>query len=79
MSDELDIDIYGEDIYIGFNQRYLAEAVKAVKDEKILLQLESPTKSLVILPYNKESGDNKDTDVESCKFLYLVLPVRLRD
>ena len=83
--DESDIEIYGDEIEIGFNHRYLLDALKAVRDEKIMLKLESPTKSLVILPYN---GENKDSspadevrtmDTESSKFLYLVLPVRMRD
>ena len=102
LCDECDIEIYGEEIEIGFNHRYLLDALKSVREEKILLKLESPTKSLVILPYNKddnkgdekedENGDNKDIsditdvtdiantmDIENSKFLYLVLPVRLRD
>ena len=89
LCDECDIEIFGEELEIGFNHKYLLDALKAVRDEKILLKLESPTKSLVILPYN---GDNKDDegnnvnidientmDIENSKFLYLVLPVRMRD
>ena len=87
--EECDIEIYGDELTIGFNQRYILDALKAIREDKILLKLESPTKSLVILPYN---GDNKDKegkeekidvskimDVENSKFLYLVLPVRMRD
>jgi len=80
VSDECDIEIYGDDLEIGFNHRYLLDALKAVRDEKITLKLESPTKCLVILPYNGEN-DNKDIaqimDTENSKFLYLVLPVRM--
>ncbi|MCL2772633.1 MAG: DNA polymerase III subunit beta [Oscillospiraceae bacterium] len=77
--DECSIEMDGEDLEIGFNHRFLSDALKAIRgEEKILLKLESPTKSLVILPYN---GDNKDIektmDTENSKFLYLVLPVRL--
>ena len=90
LSDECDIEIYGEDLEIGFNHRYLLDALKAVREEKIILKLESPTKSLVILPYNnKEDKDgeaakepvdlNKTMDTDNAKFLYLVLPVRMRD
>jgi len=88
--DECDIEIYGDELMIGFNQRYILDALKAIREEKIMLKLESPTKSLVILPYD---GDNKDKgnedsvsvdigktmDTENSKFLYLVLPVRMRD
>ena len=90
VNDECDIEIYGDDLEIGFNNRYILDALKAVREEKILLKLESPTKSLVILPYNgendkdkKENRENRDIDkimdVETAKFLYLVLPVRMRD
>lgn len=106
LRDECDIGIYGDDMEIGFNHKYLLDALKAIREEKILLKLESPTKSLLILPYNgdtkedkenkdKDSKDSKDSidnfdidididiektmDTENSKFLYLVLPVRLRD
>lgn len=78
--DECDIEIYGEDLLIAFNHRYLHEALRAAKEEKILVKLESAMKSLIILPYDEETGDNiNNTDFESGKFLYLVLPVRMRD
>lgn len=96
LCDECDIEIFGEELEIGFNHRYLLDALKATREEKIVLKLESPTKSLVILPYNgnnKDNGDNNDDngnvvniediantmDIENSKFLYLVLPVRMRD
>ena len=84
--DECDIEIYGDELIIGFNQRYILDALKAIREEKILLKLESATKSLVILPYNGEDKDNTENadvsrtmDTENSKFLYLVLPVRMRD
>ena len=80
--DECDIEIYDDDLEIGFNHRFLLDALKATREEKILLKLESPTKSLVILPYNGENKDidiSKSMDVDNSKFLYLVLPVRMRD
>jgi DNA polymerase-3 subunit beta len=81
VNDECDIEIYGEDLpLIAFNHRYLHEALRAVKDEKILIKLESAMKCLVILPYDEKNGNNKDTtDFDGGKFLYLVLPVRMRD
>jgi len=76
--DECDIDIYGDDILIGFNSRYLAEALRAVKEEQIQLKLESPTKSMLIMSYDKNKRVD-DMDIGNCKFLYLVLPIRLKD
>jgi DNA polymerase-3 subunit beta len=80
--DECDIEIHGDELEMGFNHRYLLDALKASREEKIMLKLESPTKSLVILPYNgenKEAGTELEMDIENSKFLYLVLPLRLRD
>jgi DNA polymerase-3 subunit beta len=78
--DECDIEIYGDDLLIAFNHRYLYEALRAVREDKIIIKLESAMKSLVILPYDEENGNNIDNiDVDGSKFLYLVLPVRMRD
>jgi len=79
--DECDIEIYGGDLDIGFNHRYLIDALKAAREEKIVLKLESPTKSLVILPYDSENTDSSGfgMDLENSRFLYLVLPVRMKD
>jgi len=71
------MEIYGDDLEIGFNQRYLHDALKAVKEEKALLKLESATKALIISPYDDKTK-NTNIDINNSKFLYLVLPVRLR-
>jgi len=71
MSAKCEIEIYGEDMLIAFNQRYLSDVLKVIKDEKILLQFESPTRSLVVLPY----GEGVDTD--NAKFVYVIVPVRI--
>ena len=76
--DECDMDIYGDDLVIGFNQWFLYEAFRAVKEEKVLVKLENATKSLVILPYDDETK-NINIDIYNSKFLYLVLPVRMHN
>ena len=79
-TDECDIEIYDEDVEIGFNHRYLLDALKAVREDKIVLKIESPTKSMVVLPYEDSEDDIRSTmDTENSKFLYLVLPIRMRD
>ena len=81
-ADECDIEIHDDDLEIGFNHRYLLDALKAVREEKVLLKLESPMKTMVILPYEKKEDDPDMAlvmDTENSKFLYLVLPVRMRD
>jgi len=78
--DECDIEIDGEDLTIGFHQKYLSLALKAIKDEKIRMNLESPLRSLIIMPYDKDdkdNGDMKTADAENCKFLYVIMPKRL--
>jgi DNA polymerase III sliding clamp (beta) subunit (PCNA family) len=78
VNDECDIEIRGEDIIIGFNYRYLYEALKAVKEEKVMINLENPGKSLIMLPCDKENIKDIDTaDVNAVKFLYLILPINL--
>ena len=77
VNDECDIEIYGDDLLIAFNHRYLYESLRAVRDEKIMIKLESTMKSLIILPYDGENADGMDSD--GSKFLYLVLPIRMRD
>jgi DNA polymerase-3 subunit beta len=86
--DECDIEIYGEELLIAFNNRYLHEALRAVREDKIMIKLGTAMQSLVILPYNDNDDDEeneniKDSintmDVDGSRFLYLVLPVRMRD
>ena len=56
----------GDDLEIGFNCKYLLEALKAVPDENISLELKTSLSPAVINP------------TEGSKFTYMVLPVRLK-
>ena len=58
----------GKGLEIGFNNRFLMEAVKAAPASRVRLELNSPTSPCLVLPLEGEE-DN---------FLYMVLPVRLR-
>ena len=58
----------GKGLEIGFNNRFLMEAVKAAPASRVRLELNTPTAPCLILPLEGEE-DN---------FLYMVLPVRLR-
>jgi len=55
----------GGDIEIGFNSKYLIEALKAIDDEKIMMELKTGTTPCLIKPVE---GDNYE---------YLILPVRI--
>ena len=57
----------GEDLEIGFNNRYLQEALKAAPADKIEICLNTGSSPCVIVP---ENGSDK--------FLYMILPVRLK-
>ena len=67
--DEIDIEKEGEDIEIGFNCRYLIEAIRACDPGELLLSLNSPLMSMVVRAVQPE---------ENRKYLYLILPTRLK-
>lgn len=59
----------GSDIEIGFNCRYLTDALKASMTDKLRLALSSPYISMVIEPLDKDENDT---------FTFLVLPCKLK-
>ena len=67
--DEIVTSHSGEEIEIGFNCRYLTEALKASMCDKLRLSLSSPNISMVIEPLEAEEND---------KFIFLVLPCKLK-
>ena len=70
VTDEMDCVHDGNDIDIGFNCRYLIDAVKAAEGEEILIKLKSANQAITIEP--KEREENFD-------FFYMILPVRMND
>ncbi len=58
----------GKGLEIGFNNRFLMDAVKAAPASRVRLELNTATSPCLVLPQEGEA-DN---------FLYMVLPVRLR-
>lgn len=68
VNDNIPVSKEGDDIEIGFNNRYLLDALRACKDELILASLSSPLMSMVITPAVEKEGS---------RYLYLVLPMRL--
>lgn len=57
----------GEGLEIGFNDRYMSDALKASGTDKLLVCLNTPSSPCVI-----QAADESD------KFTYMILPVRLR-
>jgi DNA polymerase-3 subunit beta len=58
----------GKELEIGFNVRYLADALRAVPSEEVTLELTNGLSPIVLTPV-----DNKHD------FSYMVLPVRLKN
>jgi len=67
MDDECIINGDGEGLEIGFNDRYLLEALKAAPADDITLELNSGVTPCIISPAD-----------DSNNFLYMILPVRLK-
>ncbi|NLM73471.1 MAG: DNA polymerase III subunit beta [Clostridiaceae bacterium] len=63
--DTLKIENKGSDMVIGFNPRYLIDALKTISDEKVKVSFSSSIGPCII------------TAVDHDRYLYLVLPVRL--
>lgn len=67
--DEIPTSHNGNDIEIGFNCRYLTEALKASMCEKLHLSLSTPLISMIIEQYDADPND---------KFTFLVLPCKMK-
>jgi len=62
------VDGNGDDVEVGFNNRYLLDALKAAPSEDVKICINTGAAPCVIAPV--EEGNNK--------FLYMILPVRLK-
>ena len=65
VNDKFDVEYTGNDFEIGFNYRYLYDAISRCGNETTVLRMNSPLNPLII------SGENDDT------YLFMVLPVQL--
>ena len=61
------IDGSGNGLEIGFNNKYMMDALKAAPQDKVTLELSSPITPCIIVPAEGEEN-----------FLFMVLPVRLK-
>ena len=68
--DEIDIKkIKGEDITIGFNCRFLLDALKACDDGEMKLYFNNPLMGVLIEPKNTDDG----------RYKYFVMPIRMNN
>lgn len=65
--DEFPVAINGEDVEIGFNNKYMTDALKNSDSDEVVIELNGALSPVKILPKNGNS------------FLFLVLPVRLHE
>lgn len=65
VKEEITVEKEGENIEIGFNSRYLIDAVKVIDDESISLAFNTSTSPCLITP------------LEGNEYEYLILPVRI--
>lgn len=66
-SDQLEVELTGDDVEIGFNNRYLLDALRNTECDEVKVQLSGPLSPMKVMP---KEGDS---------FLFLVLPVRLKN
>ncbi len=65
-SDTIECAVQGEELYMGFNCRYMLECLRACESEKISVKISGPLSPIIIEPLNEDNA------------LYLVLPIRIK-
>ena len=65
-SDTIECNVNGEELYMGFNCRYMLECIRACESEKISVKISGPLSPIIIEPLNEDNA------------LYLVLPIRIK-
>jgi DNA polymerase-3 subunit beta len=65
--DELDCELTGPAVEMGFNNKYLLDALKAAGSDEVRVEIAGPLSPIKVLPLEGES------------YLFLVLPVRLKN
>ncbi len=68
VSDEIPISHEGDDIVIGFNCRFLLEAMRACDEERINISLSTPLMGISV------SGADEDQDID---YLFFIMPIRM--
>ena len=63
--DSFEAQMEGEDVKIGFNNKFMYDALRASESDSVLIEINEPYSPMKILPMD---GDN---------FLFLVMPIRL--
>lgn len=65
IEEKIDVIKEGNDVEIGFNSKFMMDALKAIEDEEIIMEMKDNVSPCIITP------------VEGDKYLYMILPVRI--
>lgn len=68
-SDQCPVEGSGDDLHIGFNHRFMMDALKAVPSEEAKLLMGTPSTPCIIVPVDQPEGEED--------YLFMVLPVRM--
>ena len=66
INDAIPAEISGPEVKIGFNNKYMADALKCSECTRVVIEINGPVSPMKVVP------------VEDDSFLFLVLPVRLK-
>ncbi|RMG02384.1 MAG: DNA polymerase III subunit beta [Nitrospirae bacterium] len=64
-TDEVEIGYDGEEIVLGFNARYILEALNAMEQEKVLFEIQEPLSPTIL----REEGNDR--------YLSVIMPIRI--
>jgi len=64
----LPCDFKSESMLIGFNAKFIEDALSHIESEEVKFELSTPTRATIIKPHNDEKSQN---------LLMLVMPVRI--
>jgi DNA polymerase-3 subunit beta len=66
--ESLPCDFKNENLLIGFNAKFIEDALSHIESEEVKFELSTPTRATIIKPHNDEKNNN---------LLMLVMPVRI--
>lgn len=69
LREEVEIELKGSDIEVGFNAKYIIDVLKAIDTEEIIFEMSSPASPVLMKPHSKDAKDKN--------YMCVVMPVRL--
>ena len=66
-TDKIQAQIEGDDCTVGFNNKYMIDALRVCDSDEVRIMLNGPVSPILVVP------------VEGDSFIFLILPVRLKN